>query len=209
MSALRRFLLRLHNFLRPGRTEPDLAREVASHLALLEDEFIRRGMTPEEARLAARRAFGGVEQTKELHRDARSFGWLDDARRDLRLAVRTLRRAPGFTAAIVLTLALGVGANTAMFSVISGVVLKPLGYPEAHRIVVVLNRWMDTGQTQPNLAGGDEIDISGRRETFDAFAYYQGREAGVRVADRAEFVGTGFVHADFFSVIGIPTTAAR
>ena len=135
MSALRRFLLRLHNFLRPGRTEPDLAREVASHLALLEDEFIRRGMTPEEARLAARRAFGGVEQTKELHRDARSFGWLDDARRDLRLAVRTLRRAPGFTAAIVLTLALGVGANTAMFSVISGVVLKPLGYPDADRIV--------------------------------------------------------------------------
>src|SRR5439155_9853385 len=135
MSALRRFLLRLHNFLRPGRTEPDLAREVASHLALLEDEFIRRGMTPEEARLAARRAFGGVEQTKELHRDARSFGWLDDARRDLRLAVRTLRRAPGFTAAIVLTLALGVGANTAMFSVISGLVLKQLGFLVADLIV--------------------------------------------------------------------------
>src|SRR5436309_1599737 len=73
MSALRRFLLRLHNFLRPARTEPDLAREVASHLGLLEDEFVRRGMTPEEARLAAKRAFGGVEQTKELHRDARSF----------------------------------------------------------------------------------------------------------------------------------------
>src|SRR6266705_1741308 len=119
-------------------------------------------------------AFGGVEQTKELHRDARSFVWLDDARRDLRHAVRALLRAPGFTAAIVLTLALGIGANTAMFSVISGVVLKPLGYPDADRIVVVLNRWGDTGQTQPNLAGGDEIDISARRETFDAFAYYQG-----------------------------------
>ncbi|PYQ05947.1 MAG: hypothetical protein DMF83_13865 [Acidobacteria bacterium] len=209
MSALRRFLLRLHNFLRPGRTEPDLAREVASHLALLEDEFIRRGMTPEEARLAARRAFGGVEQTKELHRDARSFGWLDDARRDLRLAVRTLRRAPGFTAAIVLTLALGVGANTAMFSVISGVVLKPLGYPDADRIVVVLNRWTDTGQTQPNLAGGDEIDIRARRGTFDAFAYYQGGEVGVRIADRAEFTGTVFVHPDFFRVFGVPPAAGR
>ena len=209
MSALRRFLLRLHNFLRPGRTEPDLAREVASHLALLEDEFIRRGMTPEEARLAARRAFGGVEQTKELHRDARSFGWLDDARRDLRLAVRTLRRAPGFTAAIVLTLALGVGANTAMFSVISGVVLKPLGYPDADRIVVVLNRWTDTGQTQPNLAGGDEIDIRARRGTFDALAYYQGGEVGVRIADRAEFTGTVFVHPDFFRVFGVPPAAGR
>src|SRR5882672_3489851 len=143
MSALRRFFLRLYNVLRPGRTEPDLAREVASHLALLEDEFIRRGLTPEEARLAAVRAFGGVDQTKELYRDARSFVWLDDARRDLQYAARTLRRAPGFTATIVLTLALAIGANTAMFSVISGVVLKPLGYPEAHRIVAVLNRWTD------------------------------------------------------------------
>src|SRR2546427_4141458 len=196
MSALRQFLQRLHNFVRPGRPEPDLAREVASHLGLLEDEFIRRGMTPEEARLAARRTFGGVEQTKGLHRDARSFGWLDDARRDLRLAVRTLRRAPGFTAAIVLTLALGVGANTAMFSVISGVVLKPLGYPDADRIVVVLNRWTDTGQTQPNLTGADEIDISARHGTFEAFAYYAGGEAGVQLADRAEFVGTQFGHPD-------------
>jgi predicted permease len=209
MSALRRFLLRLHNFLRPARTESDLAREVASHLALLEDEFIRRGMTREEARPAAMRALGGVEQTKELHRDARSFVWLDDARRDLRHAVRTLRRAPAFTAAIVLNLALGIGATTAMFSVISGVVLKPLGYPDADRIVVVLNRWRDTGLTQPNLAGGDEIDISARRETFDAFAYYQGGEAGVRVADRAEFVGTGLVHPDFFRVFGIPAASGR
>jgi predicted permease len=209
MSALRRFLLRLHNFLRPGRTEPDLAREVASHLTLLEDEFIRRGMTSEEARLAAKRAFGGVEQTKELHRDARSFVWLEDARRDLRHAVRTLRRAPGFTAAIVLTLALGVGANTAMFSVISGVVLKPLGYPDADRIVAVLNRWTDTGHTQPNLAGGDEIDISARRETFDAFAYYQGGEVGVRIADRAEFTRAVFVHPDFFRVFGVPPASGR
>jgi putative ABC transport system permease protein len=72
--------------------------------------------------------------------------------------VRTLRRAPGFTGAIVLTLALGMGANTAIFSVISGVVLKPLGYPDADRIVAVLNRWTDTGRTQANLAGGDEYD---------------------------------------------------
>src|SRR5260370_8668300 len=102
MSGMRGFLKRLHNALRPGRTEADLAREVASHLGLLEDEFLRRGLTQEEARLAARRAFGGVEQAKELHRDARSFVSLDDARRDLRHAVRTLLRAPAFTATTAL-----------------------------------------------------------------------------------------------------------
>ena len=209
MFAFRRFLLRLYNVFRPGRTEPDLAREVAAHLGLLEDEYLRRGLSPEEARLAARRAFGGVEQTKELHRDARSFVWLDDARRDLQYAVRVLRRAPGFTAAIVLTLAVGIGANTAMFSVINGVVLKPLAYPDADRIVAVLNRWTDTGQTQANLAGGDEIDIGARRGTFEAFAYYTGGEMGARMADRAEFVATQFVHPDFFRVFGVPPVSGR
>jgi len=209
MFAFRRFLLRLYNVFRPGRTEPDLAREVAAHLGLLEDEYLRRGLSPEEARLAARRAFGGVEQTKELHRDARSFVWLDDARRDLQYAVRVLRRAPGFTAAIVLTLAVGIGANTAMFSVINGVVLKPLAYPDADRIVAVLNRWTDTGQTQANLAGGDEIDIGARRGTFEAFAYYTGGEMDARMADRAEFVATQFVHPDFFRVFGVPPVSGR
>jgi predicted permease len=166
-------------------------------------------MTSEEARLAARRTFGGVEQTKELHRDARSFVWLDDARRDLRHAVRTLRRAPGFTAAVVLTLALGIGANTAMFSVISGVVLKPLGYRDADRIVAVLNRWTDTGQTQANLTGGDEMDISASHGSFEAFAYYQGGETGVQLADHAEFVGTQRVHPDFFRVFGVPPASGR
>lgn len=90
MSALRRFFLRLVNVVRPGRAEPDLAREVASHLALLEDEFVRRGMSAADAGAAAKRAFGGIEHTKDLHRDSRSFMWLDDLRRDFHYAARTL-----------------------------------------------------------------------------------------------------------------------
>src|SRR5881296_3176351 len=137
MSGWRRFFLRLSNVFRSGRAEPELAREVASHLTLLEDEFQRRGMTPEDARLAARRAFGGVEQTKELQRDARSFVWLDDARRDVLYAVRTLRRSPGFAAVAILTLALGIGANTAIFSLMDALLLRRLPVPDAQQLVQV------------------------------------------------------------------------
>src|SRR5437868_80746 len=107
MSALRRFVLRCANVFRPERMQPEFERELASHLTLLEDDFQRRGMTPADARRAARLALGGVEQTKERHRDARSFVWLDDARRDLRHAARLLRRDPLFTMTAALSLAIG------------------------------------------------------------------------------------------------------
>jgi hypothetical protein len=114
---MRRLFLRIVNAIRPNRPEPDLARELASHLALLEDEFQRRGLTAADARRAARLALGGIEQTKELHRDARSFVWLDDARRDVLYAARMLRRNPIFALTAALSLAIGIGANTTIFTV--------------------------------------------------------------------------------------------
>ncbi len=134
MATLRRFLLRLVNFFQPHRAESELERELAAHVGVLEDEYKRRGLTDAEARLAARRAFGGVAQAKELHRDARSFRWLSDLRQDTRFAARALLRAPGFTAVVVGTLALGIGANTAIFSVVHAV-LRSLPYPGADRFV--------------------------------------------------------------------------
>src|SRR5262245_15921636 len=209
MGRVRRFVLRLDNALRPGRGEADLDREVRAHLALLEDELVRRGMTREEASRAARQALGGIDQAKELHRDARSFPSLDDVRRNLAYAVRTLQRSPGFAAAIVLILAVGIGVNTAMFTVLDGVVLKPLDYPDPDRIVSVMNRWTDTGKLIPNLAGGDEIDLRAETATFEAFAYHFGGEMGVQLKDHAEFVGTRLVHPDFFRVFGLAPAAGR
>ena len=125
------------NVFRPEPAEEDLDREIAAHLALLEDEYRRRGMSEDEARLAARRALGSSAHAKDLHRDARSFVWLDDLRRDLAHGARSLSRNRGFAAVAVLTLALGIGANTAIFSVISAVLLRPLHYPNADRLVQV------------------------------------------------------------------------
>jgi len=93
---VRRFFLRILNAFRPAAAESDLSRELESHLAQLEDEYRRRGLTADAARRAARLTLGGVEQTKELHRNARSFVWIDETRRELRYGARTLRRYPIF-----------------------------------------------------------------------------------------------------------------
>jgi len=136
---MRRLLQRLFNAFRPEQAEEDLDREIAAHLALLEDEYRRRGMNDDEARFAARRALGGSAHAKDLHRDTRSFIWLDDLRRDLSHGARSLARNPGFAAVAVITLALGTGANTAIFSVISAVLLRPLPYQDADRLVQVFS----------------------------------------------------------------------
>src|SRR5437868_5855390 len=134
---MRRFLARLIAVVRPNHTEDELARETAAHLALLEEEFQRRGSSAEQARLQARRAFGGLEQMKERHRDTRSFAWLDDARRDVQYAARSLRRTPGFAAVAVLTLALGIGANVTIFTLLDAVVFKPLPVAAANELVAL------------------------------------------------------------------------
>ncbi|HVQ17314.1 MAG TPA: ABC transporter permease, partial [Vicinamibacterales bacterium] len=135
---MRRFILRLLNVFRNAPSDAELAREMNAHLALLEDEHVRRGMTRDDARIAARRAMGSVALAKDLHRDARSFGWLEDLPTDVKHTLRSLRRAPAFTAIAVLTLALGIGANTAIFSVVNAVLLRPLPFEHADRLVRVV-----------------------------------------------------------------------
>lgn len=137
LPHLRRLWLRLVHAFRPERAESDLAREVASHLALLEDELVRRGMTREQAYTEARRMLGGAEKAKHEHRDARSFPWLDDLLIDAKYAIRRLRRRPGTTALAVVMLAVAVGLSTAMFTIVDALIIRPLPFPHAERLAYI------------------------------------------------------------------------
>ena len=168
MSSARRFLLRLARFFRRDRAEHELAREIDAHLTLLEQEYARRGLPPDEARLAARRAFGNVESAKEEQRDARSFPWLEDLRRDLGYGARTLARTPGFSVVAISTLALGIGAVTVIYSVLRNVVLDPFPYSRSDRMVnVLLNDASGRRVRGPSFPAAEFLDYQAQATAFE------------------------------------------
>jgi predicted permease len=166
MPGLRVFASRVLALFTKRRTEAQLYDEIQAHLDLLTEEHIARGLSPADARSAARREFGGVEQLKELHREARSFVWMHDARWDLRHAARLLRRDPLFTFTAALSLAIGIGANTTIFTVANALLFRPpAGVAEPGRLV-------DIGTSRNGAGFGNSsypnyLDIRERTTTLD------------------------------------------
>jgi putative ABC transport system permease protein len=140
---MRRYFLRFANLVRGGRADREMAREMEAHLALLQEDFERRGLTAEEARLAAKREYGGIEQAKELHRAERSFVWVEQFFKDVRYGWVNLMRNPGFTLVAVTALALGIGVNATIFGIYNAVALKQLPINDPNRVMRV-KRWSGT-----------------------------------------------------------------
>jgi len=137
MTRLRIFLHRLLGLFLKRNLERELEDEIRAHLEMQIEDNLRQGMSLEEARRAAQRSFGGVEQVKEAYRDKSRLRWVEDLWQDLRYGVRMLVKSPAFTLAAILSLAIGIGANTALFSLVNAVLWRPLPYPGAERLVRV------------------------------------------------------------------------
>ena len=156
--------------LRGQSVERELDEEIRVHLEMLVEEHVRRGMTERDARRAARRSFGVVASVKEARRQADALYWLDTAAQDVRNGVRLLRRAPGFTAAAVLTLALGIGANVAVFTFVDAVILRPLPFDEPERLVMLSESHIESGQQRVGVLPGSFLDWRDRSHSFEAIS---------------------------------------
>jgi putative ABC transport system permease protein len=165
---------------RRGRVEAEMADEIAFHIETRVRDLMARGMTPDVARRTARVEFGSVERYKEEVRGARGLRLFDEAVADLLAGFRALRRAPGFTVAAGVSLALGIGANTLVFSLLDSTVLKPLALPEPDRLVAI---WTVTSD-RPDVLGTSSISrfTSFRDQTrsFESVAAYNGIACGVK-----------------------------
>jgi putative ABC transport system permease protein len=209
MALLRIAARRLLALFRWNRLEAHLDEELRVHLEMLVEENIRRGMAPEEARYGALRSFGGVEQAKEEYRGQRGLPMLETLAQDLRSGLSQLRRNPGFAAVAILTLALGIGANTAIFSVVYAVLLKPLPFANPDQLVRVFEANEAAGILGSGGSYPEFLEWRRQNHVFSGMAAVQGHELNLTGRGEPMVVKVGDVTADFFSVLGVAPLAGR
>ena len=209
MRQLRAALRRLAGVFAGHRADDDLTEELQSHLDMETAENIRRGMSPDAARRQALLASGGLTQAAEAVRDRRGVPWLESIAADIRYGVRALRHSPAFTAVVVMTLALGIGANTAIFSVVRGVLLKPLPNRDGDRLVYL--------RQSTDAQGGENItfsvpEVRGFRTGVPALAgiaEYSPWSSILQGDDGAVRISVGLVTGNYFEVMGLSPVLGR
>jgi predicted permease len=209
MRQLRAWLLRLGELFRRDRRDREFTAEMESHLQLHIEDNLRAGMTAAQARREALMKLGGVEQTKEIYRERRGIPLLETLFQDLRFAFRMLLKNPGFTMVATLTLALGIGANTAIFSIVNGVILKPLPYRQPEHLVSVFLH--SQGMDRSTMGVADFLALRERQKVFEQVAAISPSPIGFTLTGlgNPQMVPGTSVTSDFFSILGIQPAMGR
>jgi predicted permease len=207
--VIRLLLARIRGAFGFGHPESHLRDEVRVHLELLARDHERRGMAPSEARLAARRDFGGIEQMKEIYRDRRGLPWMDDARRDVQHVLRALRRAPVFAAAAVLTLAVGLTAVTAIFAILNAFMFRPMPVSHPEQLVSIGTGPDSHVQIPHGISFPDLQDYRERQESFSDLLGYQVGVGALNIGNATERVTTYEVTDNYFSMLGVEPALGR
>jgi predicted permease len=202
MSWRARAVSAWRNLFRRSRVERDLDAEMTGYVDMLTDEHVRAGMPTTEARRTALLATGGVEQVKEQVRDVKMGVFLQTVWQDARYAVRVLRKHPGFSAAAIITLTLGIGATTTIFSVVDGVLFRPLPFPEADRLASVYMRFTPQNMARGTLSMADYLDVRASAGAFEEIAAYSHSRLDVTGGDAPEQLIGVNVTPSLFTVLG-------
>ncbi|MBO0727170.1 MAG: ABC transporter permease, partial [Blastocatellia bacterium] len=207
---LSRLKTALRALLRRSQAESDLEEELRYHIERQAEQNIRLGMNPAEARCAARKDFGGVEQAKERSRDARGMRWIEELWQDLRYGGRMLLKNPGFTLVAGVTLALGIGANTAVFSVINAVLLRPLPYRNADGLVMVWGNLLALGMERMGARAAEYDDYRRQTQIFSETAAFENLSFNLSEAGGdPERIAGARVTASLFPMLGAGVAAGR
>jgi predicted permease len=200
--------LRLRSLFRRTQVEQELDEELRYHIERQIEENIAKGMTKEDARYAALRAMGGVERRKEECRDMRRVRWIEDLTQDVRYSLRTLRKSPGFTAVAALTLALGIGANTAIFSVVNAVLLRPYPYKDADRLVWLWET-IPPGVTGANPSPANFLDWQKQNKVFEQLEAMNVRDFNLIGGANPERIRGMVITHGFLSLFGVRPQIGR
>src|SRR5580698_9414292 len=195
--------------LRRARMESEMDAELRFHIETFAEDLVRGGVSRQEATRRARIQFGGMERIKEEGREARGVRFLDELKQDLRYGARMFRKSPGFTAIAVLTLALGIGANTAIFSVVNAVLLSPLPYANAHRLMLVKELLPNITAEPFNVSGPDIAQIQKLNHVFEDVGGFEVWTFEFSGKGEPARVTANRVSSNLFEVLGVQPVAGR